>query len=95
MARNLYEGYGVRQGDRVLVLLSNDVEFPIVALACAYIGAIMVPVNIQLTATELHYIIGNSHPKVAILEEDQQDKVPQTSIQYKFIVGEEIIDRVL
>jgi long-chain acyl-CoA synthetase len=41
--------YGLRQGDRVCILLTNCLEYPIVFLAVMQLGAICVPLNYMLT----------------------------------------------
>jgi acyl-CoA synthetase (AMP-forming)/AMP-acid ligase II len=47
---------GVRAGDRVALLLHNDLEFPETLLACLRLGAIAVPINFRLTRAEIDYI---------------------------------------
>jgi fatty-acyl-CoA synthase len=53
-------GLGVRKGDRVAVLMVNSVEFLESMLACAKLGAILVPINVRLSAVEVGYILGDS-----------------------------------
>jgi fatty-acyl-CoA synthase len=51
---------GVRAGDRVGLLTFNRPEVLVILFAAARIGAISVPVNFRLTASEVKYIIGDS-----------------------------------
>ena len=51
---------GVRKADRVAVLMVNSVEFLESLLACAKLGAILVPINVRLSAAEVGYILGDS-----------------------------------
>ena len=47
----------VGRGDRVVVLLENCPEALLVFFACAWLGAVCVPVNAQSTASELAYFL--------------------------------------
>ena len=49
---------GIRQGDRVAVMLANRREFILAVLACAALGAITVPMNIRQRAPETEYMLG-------------------------------------
>jgi acyl-CoA synthetase (AMP-forming)/AMP-acid ligase II len=51
---------GVRQGDRVALLLHNGFEFPESLLACHRLGAVAVPVNFRLAADEIAYILDDA-----------------------------------
>lgn len=62
--------YKIKKGDHVLCLIGNNLEFPIVALACIKIGAIMVPVNTKLKTPEISFIIDHSKPKLIISDDN-------------------------
>ncbi len=47
----------VKKGDRVAVLCGTDHYFPTVFFATAKIGAMVVPLNYRLNASELEWII--------------------------------------
>jgi acyl-CoA synthetase (AMP-forming)/AMP-acid ligase II len=51
---------GVKQGDRVAVMLNNGFDFPITWLAIAKVGAIMVPVNTQYQHDDLRFVLRDS-----------------------------------
>src|SRR5262249_59860429 len=51
---------GVRRGDRVAVLATNRVEYPLVYFAAIKLGAIVVPVNARFTADEVAAIVEHS-----------------------------------
>ncbi|PXY17455.1 acyl-CoA synthetase [Prauserella muralis] len=59
-------GLGVRRGDRVAALMVNSVEFLETLLACAKLGAIMVPINVRLAAMEVGFILGDSGADVLV-----------------------------
>ncbi|MGD9505171.1 MAG: long-chain-fatty-acid--CoA ligase [Syntrophobacteraceae bacterium] len=57
-------GLGVEQGDRVGVLMYNSNEFLEIYFAASKIGAVLVPLNIRLSAPEMDFILedcGVSH----------------------------------
>ncbi len=64
LAHFLASGLGVGREDRVGVLARNSSDLFEVQFACAKLGAIFVPFNWRLTASELEYLIGDAAPKV-------------------------------
>jgi len=52
-AANFLRGLGVRRGDRVLLMLPNVAPLWEAMLACAKLGAVVVPATTQLTADDL------------------------------------------
>jgi fatty-acyl-CoA synthase len=59
---------GVARGDRVLILMLNRAEFVESFLAINKRGAIAVPVNFRMTATEIAFLVGDCQAKVVITE---------------------------
>lgn len=59
-AANGFAEIGVKPGDRVGVLMANSPEFLECFFGLAKIGAIVVPLNWRLTASELAYIAGDA-----------------------------------
>ena len=59
---------GVRQGDRVGVLMGNRPEIAHLALATLKLGAICVPLNFRLTAIELVPLLEDSGCRVVVTE---------------------------
>jgi acetyl-CoA synthetase len=57
-AANFLEGLGVKRGDRVLLMLGNEVPLWEVMLACIKIGAVMIPATHLLTRDDLLDRIG-------------------------------------
>ena len=60
---------GVTQGERVAVMLPNGVDFPIVWLALAKLGAIIVPININYHDHDLTYTLNDSQSGFFIVQE--------------------------
>ncbi|HWK65722.1 MAG TPA: AMP-binding protein [Rhizobiaceae bacterium] len=58
---------GVAKGTHVAVMLPNIPDFPITWLALAKLGAVMVPVNINYTGRELHYVLTDSEARFLLI----------------------------
>lgn len=93
VAFNLANRYGIKAGDRVALLLSNGLGFPICFFAIAQIGAISVPLNTRLTGYEIIHEVDNSKSKLLIMDDEFwpqmneiKDHIP--SIQSIFVLGE-------
>ena len=61
---------GIKPGDRVATLLKNGIEFVESYFAIAKIGAVMVPVNWRLVASEIAYILGDAGAQALIYDSD-------------------------
>jgi long-chain acyl-CoA synthetase len=59
---------GVGKGDRVAVMASNRPEIFSIYLGLAMIGGAIVPVNIELSASEIRYILDHSGARLMIAE---------------------------
>ena len=51
---------GVRADDKVAIMLNNCPELIVAYFACAYLGAVAVPVNIFYKERELEYLLRDS-----------------------------------
>jgi len=60
--------FGIRHGDRVIVMSHNRPEFPLVWLALGCLGAVMVPANIKYTAREIDYLVNDSEVRLAVID---------------------------
>ena len=58
--------HGVRQGDRVAILLSNRIEWLEVCIGCALIGAVAAPFSTWSSPRELDFLLADSRAKVLI-----------------------------
>ena len=59
-ARNTLYAVGVRQGDRVAIFSRNSAEFIFTYFAIASLGAIVVPINFQLSPREIAFIVDDA-----------------------------------
>jgi len=58
----------VQKGDRIAIICDNSHHFPIVFLAAAKIGALIVPINYRLKTEGIRYILEDSTPKILFYE---------------------------
>ncbi len=61
---------GIAPGDRVAVMLRNSPDALILLFALAKASAVWVPVNVQLRADGLRYILDHAEPRMVIAEAD-------------------------
>ncbi len=74
VASGLYKA-GVRQGDRVVIMLPNGALALKALFAVNYLGAIFVPINPALKGSLLAHVINDSGAKLAIVHEKLIDRV--------------------
>jgi carnitine-CoA ligase len=61
---------GIGAGDRVAVMMTNRVEFPLTWLALARLGAAMVPLNPQYRAEDAGHILEHSRAAAVVTSDD-------------------------
>jgi crotonobetaine/carnitine-CoA ligase len=59
---------GIGPGDRVLLLSENRLELLEIVLGCAWLGAVVVPVNTALRGEQLQHVLDNSQPRLVAVE---------------------------
>lgn len=70
---------GVTRGSRVAYLGLNSPTFLVTYLACAWLGAVFVPVNFRLTAEEVQRVLRNCEPHALVVEPGHQAVVETLS----------------
>jgi crotonobetaine/carnitine-CoA ligase len=63
------EAVGVGPGDRVVAVLPNSGLLIELLLACAWSGAVLVPVNTASRGPQLAHIVGDSEPRLVVAHE--------------------------
>lgn len=63
-------GLGVGKGEKVALLFSNVPTYVVSYLACASIGAVLVPVNVKFQGTEIKYVLENSDSVALLMAEE-------------------------
>jgi crotonobetaine/carnitine-CoA ligase len=61
---------GVGPGDRVVALSGNRIELVDFYLACSWLGAVFVPVNVAARGGQLTHILENADPRLVLVEPD-------------------------
>ena len=72
VARHL-AALGVVQGDRVMVMLKNRMEFMLAMFGIMKLGALFVPINTELKGAFLQHQMRNAEPKAIFLDYDLRD----------------------
>lgn len=67
--RGLLSRLGIKEGDRVAVLMGNRVEYVAIFFACLRLRAVLVPLNWRLSAAELSVIVADCAPAMMIGEQ--------------------------
>src|SRR3954454_15366075 len=65
-----YDGLGVGAGDRVALLLRNDVAFLEASLATVVLGATPVPINWHWHAQEVGYLLRDAGARALVIHDD-------------------------
>ena len=64
---------GVREGDRVAALLHNSFEMAVLPHAVLRLGASLVPLNVRLSDEEIAWQLGDSKPRLLIVDSRTRD----------------------
>jgi long-chain acyl-CoA synthetase len=73
---------GIKQGERIAIILENSPEFVISYYASMRVGAINVPINPALTSREFGIIINDCAPTMIITNEAIRNTLRKTNITY-------------
>lgn len=77
--RSQIEAAGYRKGQRVMLLLENRPGYFLWFLACNACGLSVVPINPDLRAAELAYMIGHAEPVLAICIAPRSEELRQAA----------------
>jgi acyl-coenzyme A synthetase/AMP-(fatty) acid ligase len=69
---------GLGRGDRLAVMVPNCCELAILYFACMYIGATIVPVNPNLSASDVRFILSSCRPRFVIASASLRDRITGT-----------------
>jgi acyl-CoA synthetase (AMP-forming)/AMP-acid ligase II len=59
---------GVARGDRIALLLGNEIEFPLLTFAAAALGAVIVPIGVREQAAGIAYILRHSGARLLVYD---------------------------
>ncbi|MFD3598903.1 AMP-binding protein [Streptomyces sp. NPDC058656] len=81
---------GCRPGDRVAVMAGNRIEFVDLILGCAWLGAVLVPLNTGLRGQGLRHIMREARPSFLLAEAESADRAVEAGFRGTlWILGED------
>jgi len=85
------QAWGIKKGDRVILLSENRPEWAIADFACLLLGAVDVPIYATQTSDQCLFVLQNSEARVAFVSSRQQyEKIAaireQTKLEYVVIM---------
>ena len=67
---------GVAPGDRVVALIEKSPDAITLYLACLWVGAVFMPLNVDYTAPEIAYFLDDAEPALCVVDTAFQAKMP-------------------
>src|SRR5271170_4244752 len=67
---------GIKPGDRVAVMCGNRAEILFTILGCAWLGAIVVPINTASRGAQLEHILNNCGARLLVIERELTNVLP-------------------
>lgn len=97
---NAFLGLGLKKGDRVMIMLPNIPQFPIVYYAILLIGAVAVPINIMLKYREIAFLLDDCEAKMMISWDGFTDEVLRAvsgmeALEHVVFLGDQRIENTL
>jgi acetyl-CoA synthetase len=94
-AANMLLKYGIKKGDRVIIMLTRIPEWWIFSIACIKLGAVFCPCPTMLTPKDLKYRINAAKIKMVITDHENARKIEEIceecpSLMSRFVVDAEI-----
>ncbi len=94
-AANMLLKYGIKKGDRVIIMLTRIPEWWIFSIACIKLGAVFCPCPTMLTPKDLKYRINAARIKMVITDRENAPKIEEIcdecpSLMSRFVVDAEI-----
>ncbi|CAO1315847.1 unnamed protein product [Diamesa serratosioi] len=91
MAKAMHS-FGIRQNDVVGIVSENRLEFPAIAFAAFYLGAIVTPINITYTNRELLHAFELSKPKYIFVSSYAAKRTIATAKKTNFVKNVVLLD---
>ena len=76
---------GVNKGDRVGILLPNNLEFLYIMFGCFKLGAVMVPLNTALSTDEIKYVLDHSEARVLLSDGQFMERIDSIKADLKLL----------
>ena len=82
--------HGFKAGDRLAILLPNELEFIELVYACAWLGLIVVPLNTRLSEKEIDHVLIDATPHGLIRHSSLA--VPTVQLPWQLVLDEEPLE---
>ncbi|MFI6277016.1 AMP-binding protein [Streptomyces sp. NPDC050988] len=83
---------GCRPGDRVAVMAGNRIEFVDLILGCAWLGAVLIPLNTGLRGQGLRHVLREAEPSFLLAEAGPADRAVEAGFRGTlWVLGEEAV----
>jgi fatty-acyl-CoA synthase len=83
---------GIQKGDRIAILMLNRAEWIELTIAAWKIGALIVPLNVRFTASEVAFVVGNCGAHLLVTDSVLKDATSQVDAQTtKLMNVEEVV----
>ncbi|MFD3925426.1 AMP-binding protein [Streptomyces sp. NPDC058614] len=81
---------GCRTGDRVAVMARNRIEFIDLILGCAWLGAVLIPLNTGLRGAGLRHVLDAAAPQFMLADGELADRVAGAGYQGTLWTGDDV-----
>src|SRR5713101_5686496 len=82
--------HGFQAGDRLAILLPNGTEYIELVYACSWLGAIAVPLNTRLSATEIDRVLADATPRGLIRHSSMPE--PTAPVPWQVVLDQEPLE---
>src|SRR3954470_7898527 len=82
---------GFEPGDRLALLLPNGLEYIKFVYACSWLGVIVVPINIRLSAVEIDRVLENAGPRGLVRHSSLP--MPATRLPWELVLDQQPLER--
>jgi len=82
--------HGFKAGDRLALLLPNEIEFVELVYACAWLGLIVVPLNTRLSEKEIDHVLADATPHGLIRHSSLAE--PTAQLPWQLVLDEESLE---
>jgi fatty-acyl-CoA synthase len=83
-----FKASGVEPGDRVAYLCPNIAEMLIAHFAVPLAGAVLVAINVRLSAPEVAYICEHSGARMLVVDAELEPSAAETEVEEMIVVGD-------
>ena len=83
---------GFKAGDRLALLLPNGPDYIALVYACAWLGVIVVPINVRLAAVEIDHVLADASPHGLVRH--SSFPTPGVPVQWQVVLDQESLPEI-